>query len=178
MRGAKGSYKKTNVLIYGAGASGIQLANSLLKCSEYSPKVFVDDNKKLKGLIISNIRVYAPSEIERLIAKHNIKRILLALPSAKKADRIRVLSSLEHIKIEVLTIPGMSDLVSGKAKIDDFVEVCIEDLLGRDVVPVKENLIHAEIKNKVVMVSGAGGSIGAELCLLIIYILAISRLYG
>ena len=164
LRWAKGSYKKTNVLIYGAGASGIQLVNSLLKCSEYSPKVFVDDNKKLKGLIISNIRVYAPSEIERLIAKHNIKRILLALPSAKKADRIRVLSSLEHIKIEVLTIPGMSDLVSGKAKIDDFVEVCIEDLLGRDVVPVKENLIHAEIKNKVVMVSGAGGSIGAELC--------------
>lgn len=164
LKWAYGSYKKTNVLIYGAGSSGIQLVNSLLKCSEYSPKVFVDDNKKLKGLIINNIRVYAPSEIERLVAKHNIKRVLLALPSASKADRTRILSSLEHIQIEVLTIPGMSDLVSGKAKIDDFVEVCIEDLLGRDVVPVKENLIHAEIKNKVVMVSGAGGSIGSELC--------------
>ena len=156
--------KQSNVLIYGAGSSGIQLANSLAKCSEYSPKVFVDDDKKLKGLIISNMRVYAPSDIEKLIAKHNIKRVLLALPSASKNDRARVFNSLEHINVEILTIPGISDLVSGKAKIDDFVEVCIEDLLGRDVVPVKENLIHSEIKNKVVMVSGAGGSIGSELC--------------
>ena len=163
---ANGFYKQkqSNVLIYGAGSSGIQLVNSLAKCSEYSPKVFVDDDKKLKGLIISNMRVYAPSDIEKLIAKHNIKRVLLALPSASKNDRARVLNSLEHINVEILTIPGMSDLVSGKAKIDDFVEVCIEDLLGRDVVPAKENLIHAEIKNKVVMVSGAGGSIGSELC--------------
>ena len=163
---ANGFYKQkqSNVLIYGAGSSGIQLVNSLAKCSEYSPKVFVDDDKKLKGLIISNMRVYAPSDIEKLIAKHNIKRVLLALPSASKNDRARVLNSLEHINVEILTIPGMSDLVSGKAKIDDFVEVCIDDLLGRDVVPAKENLIHAEIKNKVVMVSGAGGSIGSELC--------------
>ncbi len=160
----KQKQKQSNVLIYGAGASGIQLVNSLEKCSEYSPKFFVDDDKKLKGLIIGNMRVYAPSDIERLISKHNIKRILLALPSASKNDRARVLNSLEHIKVEILTIPSMSDLVSGKAKIDDFVEVCIEDLLGRDVVPAKENLIHAEIKNKVVMVSGAGGSIGSELC--------------
>ena len=156
--------KQSNVLIYGAGSSGIQLVNSLQNCADYSPKFFIDEDKKLTGLSISNIRVYAPSEIERLVAKHNITRVLLALPSASKSNRARIVNSLEHIKVEVLAIPNMTDLVSGKAKINDFVEVGIDDLLGRDVVPAKENLLHAEIKNKVVMVSGAGGSIGAELC--------------
>ncbi|TWX72945.1 polysaccharide biosynthesis protein [Colwellia sp. C1TZA3] len=155
---------KINVLVYGAGTEGIQLVNSLIKCSQYLPKFFIDDNKKLKGLIINNMRVYQPSDIERLIVKYDIKRILLALPSNSRSNRARILNSLAHIKVEILAMPVMSDLVSGKIKIDDFVEVNIEDLLGRDTVPAKASLLNANIKNKVVMVTGAGGSIGAELC--------------
>lgn len=158
------SDNQSNVLIYGAGTLGIQLANSLNKCNEYSPKCFVDDNKKLTGLIINNIRVYSANDIKQLIVKHNIKRVLLALPSTSKKDRSRIINLLEPMKVEILTIPSIADLVSGKAKINDFVDVNIDDLLGRDIVPPKANLINAEIKNKVVMVSGAGGSIGSELC--------------
>lgn len=163
------SYKKINVLIYGAGSSGVQLVNALSNGEQYSPVCLVDDNKKLHGLTINGKRVYAPKEIERLVAKHNIKRILLAIPSASKNERARILNFLQQANIEVLAIPGMVDLVSGRAKIDDFVEVSIEDLLGRDTVPPNKDLMHADIKDKVVMVTGAGGSIGAELCRQIIH---------
>ena len=162
--GNSSGIKKINVLIYGAGSSGVQLANALSNGEQYTPACFVDDNKKLQGLTINGKRVYAEKDIERLVTKHNIKRILLAIPSASKNDRARILNFLEKVNVEVLAIPGMVDLVSGRAKIDDFVEVSIEDLLGRDIVPPNENLMHADIKDKVVMVTGAGGSIGAELC--------------
>ncbi|MDG1734133.1 MAG: nucleoside-diphosphate sugar epimerase/dehydratase [Thalassotalea sp.] len=156
--------KKSNVLIYGAGSSGIQLVNALNQSTEYNPVAFIDDDKGLQKLSINGIKVHHKKNIENLIAKHCVQRILLAVPSASKNQRAKILNELETHKLEVLAIPGMADLVSGKSKIDDFVEVSIDDLLGRDPVPPNNDLMHADIKDKVVMVTGAGGSIGSELC--------------
>ncbi|KGJ90184.1 polysaccharide biosynthesis protein [Thalassotalea sp. ND16A] len=156
--------EKDNVLIYGAGSSGIQLVNALNNGAEYNPACFVDDDKGLHKLSINGVKVYGPDNIDGLIEKYHITHILLAVPSASKNQRARILNELEKTKVEVLAIPGMDDLVSGKAKIDDFVEVSIEDLLGRDPVPPNADLMHADIEDKVVMVTGAGGSIGSELC--------------
>ncbi|WP_226996469.1 polysaccharide biosynthesis protein [Thalassotalea crassostreae] len=155
---------QVRVLIYGAGSSGIQLVTALRNGNEYDPVVFVDDDKLLKGLSINGLRVYDNANLQHAIEKYKVDRILLAMPSATKSERARILNKLEQTKLEVLAIPGMADLVSGKAKIDDFVEVSIEDLLGRDQVPPNIDLMHADIKGKVVMVTGAGGSIGSELC--------------
>ncbi len=153
-----------NVLIYGAGSSGIQLVNALKNGAEYNPVAFVDDDKGLHKLSINNIKVFNPKQIESLIEKYDITRILLAVPSAGKTQRSKILNKLEHLSIEVLAVPGLADIVSGKARIDEFVEVSIDDLLGRDQVPPSPGLMHADIKGKVVMVTGAGGSIGSELC--------------
>ncbi|QBY03113.1 polysaccharide biosynthesis protein [Thalassotalea sp. HSM 43] len=158
------SQTKEKVVIYGAGASGIQLVKALRNGAEYDPVAFVDDNKMLQGLSINNVYVYSQIDIQDLVIKHNVSKVLLAAPSASRSQRAAILNKLESMYIEVLAIPGMSDLVSGRAKIDDFVEVSIEDLLGRDQVPPNQDLMSADIKNKVVMVTGAGGSIGSELC--------------
>ncbi|MEW6996608.1 polysaccharide biosynthesis protein [Colwelliaceae bacterium BS250] len=156
--------QKARVLIYGAGSAGIQLVNALRNGREYDPVVFIDDDRALHGLTIHGLSVRSSNNLDKIIVKQRISRILLALPSASKSERSRILNKLEKTKIEVLAIPGMADLVSGKSKIDDFVEVSIEDLLGRDPVPPNQELLHADIEDKVVMVTGAGGSIGSELC--------------
>ncbi|SES62596.1 polysaccharide biosynthesis protein [Thalassotalea agarivorans] len=153
-----------SVIIYGAGDSGTQLMNALNTSREYRPVAFVDDNPALRKLSINNIRVYEVEALEKLIKKHKVKRVLLAIPSASKSRRAEILNTLEAYAVEVLAIPSFSNLVSGKSKIDDLVEVSIEDLLGRDPVPPNTALMHANIKDKVVMVTGAGGSIGSELC--------------
>lgn len=155
---------KLNVIIFGAGAAGIQLVNSLKKSVEYNPVAFIDDNIELQGLSINSIKVYHRKHIEKLIKKYNVQRILLALPSVGKSETAKLLNELESFKLQVLAIPGVADLVSGKSKIDDFTEVSIEDLLGRDSVKPNAELLHADIESKVVMVTGAGGSIGSELC--------------
>jgi FlaA1/EpsC-like NDP-sugar epimerase len=155
---------KLNVIIFGAGAAGIQLVNSLKKSVEYNPVAFIDDNIELQGLSINSIKVYHRKHIEKLIKKYNVQRILLALPSVGKSETAKLLNELESFKLQVLGIPGVADLVSGKSKIDDFTEVSIEDLLGRDSVKPNAELLHADIESKVVMVTGAGGSIGSELC--------------
>ena len=156
--------RKLNVIVYGAGSSGIQLVNSLNKSVEYNPVAFIDDNKKLQRLSLNGVKVYGNQSIDKLIERHNVQRILLAMPSAGKSQRAKILNSLEKFKLQVLAIPGVADLVSGKSKIDDFVKVSILDLLGRDAVRPNQDLLHADIKDKVVMVTGAGGSIGSELC--------------
>ncbi len=156
--------QKINVLIYGAGSSGIQLVNALRNGNEYNPVAFVDDDKGLQGLSINGIRVRKPTDIQAVIAAKRVDKILLALPSATNDQRARVLNELEKTKLEVLAVPGLADIVAGKAKIDEFVEVSIDDLLGRDPVPANPELMHADIEGKVVMITGAGGSIGSELC--------------
>lgn len=155
---------KERVLIYGAGSSGRQLAQALLNGEQFHPVAFVDDDLTLQRSTILGIHVGSPSQIAAIIKSKNISRILLALPSASRARRREVLESLGNMPIPVQTVPGMSDIVDGSMRIDELQDVKIEDLLGRDPVAPKLKLMHANIKDKVVMVTGAGGSIGSELC--------------
>lgn len=155
---------KERVLIYGAGSSGRQLAQALINGEQYHPVVFIDDDTTLHRSTILGVPVGAPAQITSLIKSHNISRILLALPSVSRARRREVLDALEELPIPVQSIPGMSDLVDGSMRIDELQDVKIEDLLGRDPVAPKAKLMRANIQGKVVMVTGAGGSIGSELC--------------
>ena len=158
--------KKSNhkVLIYGAGASGRQLLLALENSVEFRAAAFVDDDPSLHGVMIKDVRVYGPQDIRKAIDRHAISRVLLALPSASRATRATILSRLEPLGLPVLTIPGMADIVDGKMKIDELQDVKIEDLLGRDPVAPIPSLMVSNITGKVVMVTGAGGSIGSELC--------------
>lgn len=155
---------KERVLIYGAGSSGRQLAQALMNGEQYHPVVFIDDDTTLQRSTILGIPVGNPSIISTLVKSHNVSRILLALPSVTRSRRREVLDSLEDLPIPVQSIPGMSDLVDGSMRIDELQDVKIEDLLGREPVAPKTKLLQANIRDKVVMVTGAGGSIGSELC--------------
>ncbi|CAM3863599.1 polysaccharide biosynthesis protein [Rheinheimera salexigens] len=155
---------KERVLIYGAGSSGRQLAQALMNGEQYHPVVFLDDDTTLQRSTILGIPVGNPALINSLVKTHNVSRILLALPSASRSRRREVLDSLEELPIPVQSIPGMSDLVDGTMRIDELQDVKIEDLLGRESVEPKTKLLLANIRDKVVMVTGAGGSIGSELC--------------
>ncbi|APX93248.1 nucleoside-diphosphate sugar epimerase [Halomonas sp. 1513] len=155
---------KTRVLVYGAGAAGRQLVASLRQGQEYWPVAFVDDARGLRSIYIEGIKVYNPDVIERLVEEYGVQKVLLAMPSTSRARRRDLLKRLEPLSVPVQTIPGIADVVSGKAKINEIRDVSVEDLLGRDPVPPAEALLDANIKGKVVMVTGAGGSIGSELC--------------
>lgn len=154
---------KVPVLIYGAGNTGHQLL-SALSTSPYSVKAFVDDNSRLHKTTIGGVRVHSPNNLTKLIKLHTPKKILLALGNANNASKSKVLKLLEPLAIEVQTIPAVADILSGKTRIENVKDVEIEDLLGRDPVKPNPKLLDACIKNKVVMVTGAGGSIGSELC--------------
>lgn len=161
--------RKERVLIYGAGSSGRQLAQALMNGEQYHPVAFVDDDTTLQRSTILGIPVGSPGQVGLIIKTYSINRILLALPSVCRSRRREVLDALEDLPIPVQSIPGMSDLVDGAMRIDELQDVKIEDLLGRDPVEPKLKLMHANIQGKVVMVTGAGGSIGAELCRQIIH---------
>ena len=157
-------HKKPAVLIYGAGAAGRQLVVALSQGPEYHPVAFIDDNKTLQGHLIQGIPVYSPDKISLTIERQAVEKILLAIPSASRGRRKVVLGTMESLGIEVLSIPGMNDIVLGKMKLEEFKNVGVEDLLGRDAVAPKPELLNANIAGKVIMVTGAGGSIGSELC--------------
>ncbi|MCE9944504.1 polysaccharide biosynthesis protein [Aeromonas rivipollensis] len=165
----RGQASRIPVLIYGAGSSGRQLQLALNQGQEFFPVAFVDDSPVLRKTMIQGINVYSPELIGELIARFDIKKILLAIPSASRSVRQAVIHRLEHFPCEVLSIPGMADLVGGHALIDELKEVSIEDLLGRDPVDPISGLLNANISGKRVMVTGAGGSIGSELCRQIVF---------
>lgn len=152
------------VLIYGAGNQGIALANSLMNSDKYRPCAFIDDNIKKQKTVIHGLKVFPASKLDELLEGGSRQKVLLALGSASSSTRKRLLEQLASKKIEVLTTPSVNDIVSGKAKIEEVKKVDIEDLLGRDPVPPKDNLIQQCITDKVVAVTGAGGSIGSEIC--------------
>ncbi|MFU2511059.1 polysaccharide biosynthesis protein [Pseudoalteromonas sp. ASV78] len=155
---------KESVIIYGAGSAGRQLATALGAGPEYYVRAFIDDDVTKQGSIVQGIPVINFKDIYELINKGKVTKVLLALPSASRARRKEVLAQLEPLTIKVLSIPGMADVVEGKAQLSEFREVEIEDLLGRDPVTPKPELMAANITGKIVMVTGAGGSIGSELC--------------
>ncbi|WDF92351.1 nucleoside-diphosphate sugar epimerase/dehydratase [Aeromonas hydrophila] len=155
---------RTQVLIYGAGSSGRQLQVALLQGNEFYPVAFVDDDPGKQGCVIQGCTVYHSAQLPTLIELHGVQKILLAIPSSTRARRQEVIKALEPLSCEVLSIPGMADLVNGSARIDQLNEVSIDDLLGRDPVEPVTRLMEANITGKAVMVTGAGGSIGSELC--------------
>ncbi|CRK76339.1 MULTISPECIES: polysaccharide biosynthesis protein [Roseobacteraceae] len=155
---------KRPVIIYGAGEAGLQLLNALFHGQEFAPVALVDDDPSLQNLGIGGLRVYSPDRIPRLVHETGARVILLAIPSLGRVRRREIVSALEDLQLEIKTIPGMSDIISGKAKISELRTVSAEDLLGRDPVAPDTELLGRNITGRVVMVSGAGGSIGSELC--------------
>ena len=155
---------KKHVLIYGAGAAGMQLASILAYSKEFIPVAFLDDKSELQNKTINSLRVYAFNELENMIGKQEVDEIFLAIPSASHTRRKRIIQSLEKYPVHVRTLPSMAEVADGKIKLEDIKEIDLEDLLGRDSVSPDKDLFDACIKNKSVMVTGAGGSIGSELC--------------
>lgn len=162
--GAIQNNSKIKVAIYGAGSAGVQLANALAYSNEYKPVAFLDDKSELHNAHVNTLRVYPFTRIGELIQKLGIQEVLLAIPTASRRRRNYIIESLEKYPVHVRTLPGMAELAGGQVKIEDIKEVDIEDLLGRDPVMPFPDLLHSNIQNKVVMVTGAGGSIGSELC--------------
>jgi len=160
----RGCKEKTRVIIYGAGDSGRQLVNLLRHGNEYHPVAFIDDEKRLFKTVVNGLTVFNRNSLHSLIAKKRAAIVLLAMPSATRSQRKQIINSLVDLPVEIKSIPKFSDLLSGAATIDQLRDVPIEDLLGRDPVPAKPQLLEANIQNKIVMVTGAGGSIGSELC--------------
>lgn len=154
----------TRVAIYGAGKAGTQLASALRAGTEYLPVAFIDDRAELQSATIGGIKVYPPVNLARLIAKKKINGILLAMPSLTRAQQRRIIDRLELLKIKIRVIPPLKSLLSGASRVQDVREIEIEDLLGRDPVEPDPRLISMCISGKSVMVTGAGGSIGSELC--------------
>jgi FlaA1/EpsC-like NDP-sugar epimerase len=152
------------VAIYGAGDAGAHLSNLLLTTRAFDPVVFVDDNPALRGRLVNGIKVQTPDHLASLIKTQSIDRILLAVPSLTRHRRREILTRLEPLGVHVLSVPDIEQLVTGQANLADLREVDVCDLLGRDAVPPKAGLFDACIRDRVVMVTGAGGSIGSELC--------------
>ena len=152
------------IAIYGAGEAGRQLQIALIQGLEYAPVAFFDDDPALHQTLVAGCPVYAPAKAPDLIRDLGVKAILLAIPSASRGRRRQILAKLEPLGVEINTIPGMVDIVSGRATYSELRRVTPEDLLGRDPVPPRADLMRRNIVGKVVLVSGAGGSIGSELC--------------
>ena len=161
---------KEPVIIYGAGSSGMQLLVSLQNGDQYLPVAFVDDSHRMIGSAVHGIRVYSPNSLYELIESYSVRQILLAIPSATHAERKEIINRLEHLPVHVKTVPDLFDMVSGKVEVHEVREIDIEDLLGRDIVPPSQRLLGACVSGKSVLVTGAGGSIGSELCRQIINI--------
>ncbi len=160
----KNTSSRKKVLVYGAGSAGVQLATALSYSNEYKPMAFVDDKSELHNTHVNSLKVHPFAKIDNLIEKLKIEEVLLAIPTASRRRRNHIIHLLEKYPVHVRTLPGMAEIAGGQVKIEDIKEVEIEDLLGRDpVVPFTE-LLDMNIKDKVVMVTGAGGSIGSELC--------------
>jgi len=152
------------VAIYGAGESGRQLLNALAQSLEYKPVLFIDDNPRLENVDVAGLTVLPFARTRELLEDLDIKAILLAMPSVSKSVRRNITEQLERLPVEVKTLPGMSDLIEGKATLSELRDVSIEELLGRDPVTPKPELMSKNIEGKAVLVTGAGGSIGSELC--------------
>lgn len=155
---------RERVLIYGAGSAGIQLSAALMHSRELCPVGFVEDDSTLAGNTINGLPVYSVGQLAQVVNDLEVAEILLAVPSATRTRRSAIIDQLEPLPVRVRTLPGLSDLAQGKVRVEDLREVDIEDLLGRDPVSPDSDLLGATITGKVVLVSGAGGSIGSELC--------------
>ncbi|WP_177431775.1 polysaccharide biosynthesis protein [Stutzerimonas urumqiensis] len=151
------------VAIYGAGAAGNQLAAALRMGRAMRPVAFIDDDDSIANRVIAGLKVYKPRHIDRMIDETGATEILLAIPSASRARRREILAALEHYPLHIRSVPGFMDLARGRVRVEDIQEVDVADLLGRDIVEPRADLLERCIRGQVVMVTGAGGSIGSEL---------------
>ncbi|WP_248768113.1 nucleoside-diphosphate sugar epimerase/dehydratase [Pseudomonas sp. MWU12-2345] len=152
------------VAIYGAGSAGNQLVAALRMGRAMRPVAFIDDDSGIADRNIAGLQVYKPKHIQQMIDATGAQEILLAIPSSSRGRRREILALLEGYPLHVRSVPGFMDLASGRVKVDDIQEVDIADLLGRDTVPAQEDLLERCISGRSVLVTGAGGSIGSELC--------------
>ena len=155
--------KNKNVIIYGAGSAGMQLSNALKISDEYNQIAYVDDDQSIQGNFINGLQVFKPANILNLVEKYNVEEILLALPSSSRKERQVIIENLSNLPLSIRSLPSISEIAEGKVKIEDLLGINIKDLLGRQLVKPNLGLLKARIKNKVVLVTGAGGSIGSEL---------------
>ncbi|MER2516579.1 MAG: nucleoside-diphosphate sugar epimerase/dehydratase [Candidatus Accumulibacter phosphatis] len=156
--------ERIRIAIYGAGSAGTQLAYALRAGKEYWPVLFVDDNPLIQKTEVAGLRVHSPEDLDSVLKARQIDELLLVIPSASRAHRLRIIDRLEGLQCKVKIVPGMAAVLSGHATVDAIREVEIEDLLGRDSVVPHPALLGRCVTGKVVLVSGAGGSIGSELC--------------
>ena len=156
--------KKKHLLIYGAGEAGVQTASALNVMREFSVRGFVDDDTGKVGRTIHGVPIISPAAVADFVEQHRISDILLAIPSLGRQRRREIIDQLQLLPVHVRSLPGMLDLASGKVTVTDFQELDIEDLLGRDPVVPDAQLLARNLADKVVLVTGAGGSIGSELC--------------
>lgn len=151
-------------LIYGAGSAGRQLAIGLASNNEMLVKGFIEDDPRLQGSTINGVSVYSSANLQDLIHRLDVTDVLLAIPSASQDRRSKIIDALNGCGVRVRTLPGLIDIASGRVRISDLHDLDMNDLLGRAVVPPEVALLEKNIRNKVVLVTGAGGSIGGELC--------------
>jgi FlaA1/EpsC-like NDP-sugar epimerase len=155
---------RERVAIYGAGSAGIQLAGVLRESGNYLPVAFIDGDVTLQRRVVAGLKVFAPESLHKVISRRSVASVMLAMPSCPRRQRQAILKSLEPYPVRVRTVPDISDIIAGHATVADVRDVDADDLLGRDPVAPNEALLDACIRGKVVLVSGAGGSIGSELC--------------
>jgi FlaA1/EpsC-like NDP-sugar epimerase len=153
-----------NIVVYGAGEAGARVAQAMQGSAINSIVAFIDDDPALAGKVLAGVHVHPRADLERLVRDKAVSSILLAVPSASRKERADIVASLEKFAVHVQTIPDLNDIVSGRSKVDELREVGVEDILGRDAVDPDPALMRATIFGKSVMVTGAGGSIGSELC--------------
>lgn len=163
-RGQRRGLPVSNLLIYGAGSAGVQIANAIATSHEFKLVGFVDDSKSLQGLTINGVPVYAPQDLAGLVEKCDVTDMLLALPSITRARRNEILNELQPLPVHVRSLPGLTDLAHGRVALADIKDLDVEDLLGRDAVPPDRALLERSLAGKVILVTGAAGSIGSELC--------------
>jgi FlaA1/EpsC-like NDP-sugar epimerase len=152
------------VVIYGAGVAGAQLCSSLLTSQHFRPVAFIDDNVKFHGARVCGLQVLAPGNLAELRRRRGVGLVFLALPSASRRRRGAILEALSAQGFKVQTVPDISEMVSGNARLEEVRDIDVHDLLGRDPVPPNNSLLSACIRGKSILVTGAGGSIGSELC--------------
>ena len=152
------------VLIYGAGSAGRQLANALANSYEMRVVGYLDDDDRLHGHVLNGLAIYSPQDLPGLVVSLGISDVLLALPTANRKRRNEILALMQQAQVSVRTLPSVMELAQGKVSTADLRELDIDDLLGRDSVPPNHILLGRNVTRKVVLVTGAGGSIGSELC--------------
>jgi FlaA1/EpsC-like NDP-sugar epimerase len=155
--------KRKPVIIYGAGTLGVQLLRALNEAGGYKTVAFIDSNPSLAGQLVHNVKVLRPEKIGRVIAEENVKEVLLATPAALRGERRIALRALEAFPVVVKTLPALEEIAAGNVQVSDLRPIDVEDLLGRDPVVPNLELLTANVRGKVVMITGAGGSIGSEL---------------